>query len=174
MNFSRKLIDIIILMSIIISVASCCLLFEYKYINYFEHFSISCTDNQSISLPNLTNDNKLIFLKLEVISGLKFIIQNKDVFTKIKLYSLDIKNIQNSLESFMGDLDSFNNLKELILSNNKMSIIKTRQFRKLTSLIKLDLSYNEIFYFEEHKFLYRYRATKSYKENFRWPSRDYS
>jgi Leucine-rich repeat (LRR) protein len=38
------------------------------------------------------------------------------------------------------------------LSFNKLSIIKQRQFQKLNNLEVLDLSYNEIFYFEKNAF----------------------
>ena len=153
MNFKIKnIINLLFLLSIMVSIVSCCLLLEYKYINNYEHFSIRCTDSKTIALTNLTIDDKFILLKLEGTDSLKFIIQNKDTFTKIKLYSLDIMNTQNTLEDFMGDINSFSNLKELVLSNNKISIIRTRQFDKLTSLTKLDLSYNEIFYFEVNAF----------------------
>jgi len=118
-------------------------------------YFIKCKGNQKITLPNETLNGYNIMLKLESISDLDIFIKNS-LLDSIKLYSLDISNNQDTFENYFDFINSFVQLKILNLSYNKISMIRTRQFDKLFQLKKLDLSFNEIFYFEENTFLWRW------------------
>ena len=71
----------------------------------------------------------------------------------VEIISLDLSNNLNDFETYLTNINNFGMLKKLNLSFNQLSIIKQRQFQKLNNLEVLDLSYNEIFYFEKNAFL---------------------
>ena len=96
------------------------------------------TKNSQLSLNSLISDTTLYTL---YDFNKKYNFDIKD--NKIDYLDLNLKNIDNNELKILGKV-GFENLKELYLSNNKLTDTKGLEAFKLESLEILDLSYNEI------------------------------
>jgi Leucine-rich repeat (LRR) protein len=76
---------------------------------------------------------------------------NESLINEIRLNSLDLSDNNNDYEAYMNALNNLHSLTRLDLSYNLISIIREKQFNGLINLEYLDLSNNEIFYFESYE-----------------------
>lgn len=122
------------------------------YETAFDSYSILCRDDQMLNVNLSSSDlnQYKVTIKLEGKIALNLI--KTRILHEIKIYLLDLSNNQNKFEAYMQTINSFEALKVLNLSRNKISIISERQFNDLIDLESLDLSHNEIFYFEVNAF----------------------
>ena len=97
--------------------------------------------------------SKQLELKIIAFKNMR-LLKEERLLADLDLISLDLLNNRDTFEnrSIMEKINSFTNLTTLNLSQNCLSQIRTNQFNQLARLQLLDISYNQIFYFEENSF----------------------
>ena len=96
--------------------------------------------------------NYHVSLKLK---GRKYmdLLKNSQLSEKIQVNSLDLSFNNENFENYLYDLNRFGaNLFQLNISYNKITRLDAEQFNNLSMLISLDLSNNQLFYFEQNAF----------------------
>lgn len=111
---------------------------------------IECDASKVINLSMWLNDSSKTGLKLIAFQNVKIL--SNQVFDRLTSFvvSLDVSNNQDKMEwQTMNRINSFRGLFLLNMSFNQISIIRENMFDQLTELTHLDLSFNQIFYFEK-------------------------
>ena len=106
-----------------------------------------CSEKKQISNNVCLND---LNLKVKLYGKINLNLLTSDLLNKA--ISLDLSNNQHSMEEYFPVINTFFKLRDLNLSHNQISIIRSNQFDQLSELTSLDLTFNEIFYFELNSF----------------------
>ena len=126
-------------------------------------FIVHCSDKLQLNKTsmNMKLDLNDLNLKIKINETKNFSLLIDLSKNSVELHSIDLSNNQKSFESYFKTLNTFKTLNVLNLSFNRIGMLKASQFDRLNELKVLDLSFNEIFYFESNSFngLFRFRNT---------------
>ena len=151
-KFLLILLNIILVLKIIKSQSLFCNYCSVEISNE-DMLSIACVQNQPDKpIENFVCElkNLSLIIKLNGKDNLNYIKNNSLNDLKVEILNLSF-NSENFKEYFQ-QLNTIKSIKSLNLSHNIISIIETNQFSGLHFLEVLDLSFNEIFYFEQNAF----------------------
>lgn len=145
--------NLIILNCKIISLSFC--YFENINTNYY----IYCTNKETtqdniIKISNFSLQQLTLIDFNLIINGKDYlnIIINDVSLKELTILSLDLSFNNNDFEAYFTQINKLIHLKSLNLSHNNILMIKEKQFDSLFDLNTLDLSSNQLFYFESNAF----------------------